>query len=86
LIAALALAYGGARVRASHRPEPRLADDPTVRQDVVTVTAEAPRRVTRDPDATQRMRSPRAALSREDAEQLSFELPDDAKSDPFGEL
>jgi hypothetical protein len=48
LAASISLAYAGARVRAAHRPEPALRDDPTVPRRVV------PRRVVPSPAATRR--------------------------------
>ncbi len=70
LAAAGALAYAGTRVRASHRPEPALSEDPTVSHAVVERTPAARRR-----------RPPRPADQAE-TEQLSFE-DDPARPDPF---
>jgi len=85
LFIALALTYGGARVRAAHRPEPRLADDPTVRHDVVVAAHEPPARVHEPPTRVTR-RPPSRRVTREDAEQLSFDVPDGQQQlDPFGE-
>jgi hypothetical protein len=77
LLGALGLAYAGARIRISHRPEPALADDPTVRHDVVVA------RVPRPP--SERSPSPRRPVTREDAEQLTFEIGEQASQDPFGD-
>jgi hypothetical protein len=100
LIAAIGLAYAGVRVKAAHRPEPDLASDPTVR---VAVRPTAPRppaddapRPPRYPprpsgaprsEGAQRTERTTRAVSREDAEQLSFDVPDPPPSepDPFGE-
>jgi hypothetical protein len=81
MLAALALAYSGARIRAAHRPEPRLAEDPTVRHDVAAAQP--------DPAATRPLRreerrARRKPVTRDDAAQLSFEVPEEAERDPFG--
>ncbi|MGI8556840.1 MAG: hypothetical protein ACR2ND_00780 [Solirubrobacteraceae bacterium] len=72
LAAAGALAYAGARVRASHQPEPALSEDPTVSHAVV---ARAPR----TPTATKRRPTP---ADQAQTEQLSFE-DEPARGDPF---
>jgi hypothetical protein len=82
LIAAIGLAYAGARVRAAHRPEPSLAEDPTTPIQVRAAAAQAP-----PPTAVTRPRyppRPRRPVTREDAEQLSFDVAD-IEPDPFGE-
>jgi hypothetical protein len=82
LFAAIWLAYTGVGIRRAHRTEPRLADDPTVHME-----AERPARAQRRPVAAAPLRSERErepaderarehrGVTREDAEQLSFELP-----------
>jgi hypothetical protein len=91
LFAAIWLAWTGLRIRRSHRAEPALADDPTVhlqnrpparreRADEpaavpATVRAAGPENRPRDDDAEREHRG----VTREDAEQLSFELPRDLR-------
>jgi hypothetical protein len=82
LFAAIWLAYTGVGIRRAHRAEPRLADDPTVH-----LASEPPARAQRRPVAVAPARSERErppadegarehrGVTREDAEQLSFELP-----------
>ncbi|MGD1051361.1 MAG: hypothetical protein ABR947_09840 [Solirubrobacteraceae bacterium] len=80
LFAAIWLAYTGVGIRRAHRAEPRLADDPTVH-----LTPERPTRAPRRPVAVAPSREERPpageparehrGVTREDAEQLSFELP-----------
>jgi hypothetical protein len=82
LFAAIWLAYTGVGIRRAHRAEPRLADDPTVH-----MAGEPPARAQRRPVAVTPARSEREragadegsrerrGVTREDAEQLSFELP-----------
>jgi hypothetical protein len=97
LIAALGLAYAGVRVKAAHRPEPDLASDPTA---PVAVRLTAPRPPTENPPRPPRYPPrpgdpPRAggterttrAVTREHAEQLSFDVsePPPSEPDPFGE-
>lgn len=108
LAAAVALAWAGTRVRVAHRPEPALAEDPTIANRVVGGDhreAAATRRVPRTPppppasppaptsgSATRRIPRPgpkrqdsgEGSLSREEAEQLSFDVPPDVERDPFG--
>ena len=74
-------AYTGARIRAAHRPEPRLAEDPTVRHDVAVAQPPPTRPLRRDERPTRRMRS---TVTRDDAAQLSFDVPEEAERDPFG--
>jgi hypothetical protein len=100
LIAALGLAYAGVRVKAAHRPEPDLASDPTVSAAVRPTTPRAPAdnapRPPRYPPrpgsqprsgGAERTERTNRAVSREDAEQLSFDVPEPPPSepDPFGE-
>jgi len=58
LAASISLAYAGARVRAAHRPEPALRDDPTVPRGVVpggvVPRGVVPRGVVPSPPATRR--------------------------------
>jgi hypothetical protein len=97
LIAALGLAYAGVRVKAAHRPEPDLASDPTA---PVAVRLTAPRPPTDnaprpsrypprpgDPPRTGGTERTTRAVTREDAEQLSFDVsePPPSEPDPFGE-
>jgi hypothetical protein len=91
LFAAIALAYAGVRLRASHRPEPSLAEDPTVQWTTPPTTPRRPR------SAGERQALETVSVApagragaqrtpaREDAEQLSFELPSERRSGPFGE-
>lgn len=118
LFAALGLAYAGTRVRAAHRPEPNLADDPTTSFGVraAAAGAGAPNAAPVPATAVTRAAQPAAAqpaaarpryppgpvrpakagsastartrrvVSREDAEQLSFDVPGPSgEPDPFGE-
>ena len=91
LFAAIGLAYAGTRVRAAHRPEPSLVDDPTAPIAVRAAAAQpdAPTTVTRPrfpppPPAAPATARTRRAVTREDAEQLSFDVAD-SEPDPFGE-
>ena len=100
LIAAIGLAYSGVRVKAAHRPEPDLASDPTVPAAVRPTTPRPPAdntprppryppRPTAPPRSGGAERTERTsrAINREDAEQLSFDVPEPPPSepDPFGE-
>jgi hypothetical protein len=100
LIAAIGLAYAGVRVKAAHRPEPDLASDPTVPAAVRPTAPRPPAGNAPQPprypprpsgpprsgDAARTERTTRA-VSREDAEQLSFDVsePPPSEPDPFGE-
>jgi len=91
LAAAIWLAYSGLQMRRAHRAEPALADDPTVhlratrperrsREPVAAtpVAAAAPaveRRRERAPETVRDGAREHRGVTREDAEQLSFELP-----------
>jgi hypothetical protein len=99
LIAAIGLAIAGVRVRAAHRPEPDLATDPTVHLaprpaaprapgDRAPQAERYPPRPASGPQSerTQRTQRTRRAITREDAEQLSFDVPEPpSEPDPFGE-
>jgi hypothetical protein len=95
LFAAIALAWAGTRIRAAHRPEPALAEDPTVSNRVVATPPPgdgqqrraAARRLAPADEETTRVAQPgsRATLSREEAEQLSFDVPGEVERDPFGD-
>jgi hypothetical protein len=97
LIAALGLAYAGVRVKAAHRPEPDLASDPTapvaVRLTAPRPPADSPPRYPPRPGGpprsggAQRTERTTRAVTREDAEQLSFDVsePPPSEPDPFGE-
>jgi hypothetical protein len=61
LASSISLAYAGARVRAAHRPEPTLRDDPTVPTDV----AGRPD-ARRPPGPPRRARSPRPPATRQE--------------------
>ncbi|MGD0385108.1 MAG: hypothetical protein ABSB73_03120 [Solirubrobacteraceae bacterium] len=80
LFAAIWLAYTGVAMRRAHRTEPALADDPTVHLRNLrhgVRAAEPPRAAaTRSTPAGEEPREHRG-VTREDAEQLSFELPRD---------
>jgi hypothetical protein len=100
LIAAIWLAYAGVRMRAAHRPEPSLEADPT-RPPAARAPADAtresirpryPPRPTRSSPSTAAPRladSPtertRRIVTRDDAEQLSFDDAPPSEPDPFGE-
>ncbi len=74
LAAAIWLTYTGVAMRRAHRAEPRLADDPTVH------LARPPRREPpreRERHAGDEPPREHRGVTREDAEQLSFELPED---------
>jgi type VI protein secretion system component VasK len=93
LFAAIWLAWTGLRIRRSHRAEPALADDPTVhlqaraptrreRDDEpaavpATVRSARPEDLPREDDLEREHRG----VTREDAEQLSFELPRELRND-----
>ena len=93
LFAAIWLAWTGLRIRRTHRAEPALADDPTVHLQArpparrerdgepiavpATVRAAGPEDRPRD-DVPEREHR---GVTREDAEQLSFELPRDLGDD-----
>jgi hypothetical protein len=86
LFAACWLAYTGVALRRAHRSEPRLADDPTVHlrglrtRDKAGVATAGPAPVRpRGHDLLPSDDPPREhrGVTREDAEQLSFELPGD---------
>ena len=96
LFAALWLTWTGVSMRRAHRAEPTLADDPTVHLKSPSRPARSERRQERRsqrfapaPPASSRERPQRdeeprlehRGVTREDAEQLSFELPDDRRSD-----
>jgi hypothetical protein len=89
LFAAIWLAWTGLSMRRAHRAEPTLADDPTVHLQFSSRPARSERRPERRserfaPSRPQRVEEPRAehrGVTREDAEQLSFELPDDRRAD-----
>jgi hypothetical protein len=85
LFAAIWLAYTGVGIRRAHRAEPRLADDPTVhmqperppraeRRPVAVAPARSARQEAERPPPGEGAREHRG-VTREDAEQLSFELP-----------
>jgi hypothetical protein len=93
LLAALWLTWSGVAMRRAHRAEPALAEDPTVH---LREQAPAPRerraqrraeplapvparRERREED--ERPHPPHRGVTREDAEQLSFDLPDDPRRD-----
>jgi hypothetical protein len=93
LFAAIWLAWTGLRIRRSHRAEPALADDPTVhlqgratarreRADepapvAATVRSAGSQELPRNDDLEREHRG----VTREDAEQLSFELPRELRND-----
>ena len=93
LFAAIWLAWTGLRIRRSHRTEPALADDPTVhlpgratarreRADepaavAATVRSAGSQDLPREDDLEREHRG----VTREDAEQLSFELPRELRND-----
>jgi hypothetical protein len=93
LFAAIWLAWTGLRIRRSHRTEPALADDPTVhlqgratarreRADepaavAATVRSAGSQDLPREDDLEREHRG----VTREDAEQLSFELPRELPND-----
>ena len=93
LFAAIWLAWTGLRIRRSHRAEPTLADDPTVhlqtraparreRDDEpaavsATVRSARPENLPREDELEREHRG----VTREDAEQLSFELPRELRND-----
>ena len=93
LFAAIWLAWTGLRIRRTHRAEPALADDPTVhlqtraparreRDDEpaavsATVRSARPENLPREDDLEREHRG----VTREDAEQLSFELPHELRDD-----
>jgi len=91
LFAAIWLTWTGAAMRRAHRAEPSLADDPTVHLQTSRPTRSerrperrseryAPAPSSRERERPQRDPEPRLehrGVTREDAEQLSFELPDD---------
>jgi hypothetical protein len=95
LFAAIWLAWTGLAMRRAHRAEPALADDPTVHLQTASRSARSQRRPERRSErfapapASSRERPAREeeprlehrGVTREDAEQLSFELPDDRKGD-----
>jgi len=80
LFAAIWLGYTGVAMRRTHRREPALADDPTVHLANLrhgVRAAEQPRpAAARNAPASEAAREHRG-VTREDAEQLSFELPHD---------
>ena len=93
LFAAIWLAWTGLRIRRSHRAEPTLADDPTVHLQTraparrehddepaavsATVRSARPENLPREDDLEREHRG----VTREDAEQLSFELPRELRND-----
>jgi hypothetical protein len=86
LFAAVWLAYTGVALRRAHRSEPRLADDPTVHLGGLRAREKAAVGTSRPTPARPRGHDllpsddpPREhrGVTREDAEQLSFELPGD---------
>ncbi len=93
LFAAIWLAWTGLRIRRSHRAEPALTDDPTVhlqgraaarreRADepaavAATVRSAGSQELPRNDDLEREHRG----VTREDAEQLSFELPRELRND-----
>jgi hypothetical protein len=89
LFAAIWLAWTGLLMRRAHRAEPTLAEDPTVHLQTSSRPARSERRPERRserlaPSRPQREEEPRLehrGVTREDAEQLSFELPDDRRAD-----
>ena len=101
LAAAGWLAYAGMRIRQAHRPEPDPEDDPTypgveraIRAQRTSAPPERGARTERaDRPAPDRFpprpgtaTRPTRAVSREDAEQLSFDVPEpDSEPDPFRE-
>ena len=85
LAAAIALAYSGARVRTAHRPEPSLAEDPTVAPEVAVEAqrVEPTRRHPRDDQlTTQAIYRGTGSGGHQGAEQLTFEVPPEER-DPF---
>ena len=95
LFAAIWLTWTGLAMRRAHRAEPALADDPTVHLQTPSRPARSQRRPERrserfapapasSRERPQREDEPRLehrGVTREDAEQLSFELPDDRHGD-----
>jgi len=93
LLAAIWLTWTGVVMRRAHRAEPALTDDPTVhlatpRPPLRERRAERrPERRTPAPPSRQRVepeeptRPERRGVTREDAEQLSFELPEDRRGE-----
>jgi hypothetical protein len=85
LFTAIWLAYTGVAMRRAHRSEPKLSDDPTVHlrglrgREGAAGNAQAPSERTRRHDLLPSDEPPREhrGVTREDAEQLSFELPSD---------
>jgi hypothetical protein len=89
LFAAIWLAYTGVAMRRAHRAEPRLSDDPTVhlrrrRREPSRERPHQPVAASVRPAYEERPPAPpaegsheRRAVTREDAEQLSFDLPHD---------
>jgi hypothetical protein len=78
LAAAVWLAYTGVSMRRAHRAEPTLADDPTVHLRGLRQRARAQPPRAPDPIARERSDEPpreHRGPTREDAEQLSFDLP-----------
>ena len=93
LFAAIWLAWTGLRIRRSHRAEPALADDPTVhlqaRATARRERADEPAAVAATVRSAGSPELPRSddlerehrGVTREDAEQLSFELPHELRND-----
>jgi hypothetical protein len=91
LFAAIWLAWTGLRIRRTHRAEPALADDPTVHlqnrppprrerdDEPVAVPATVRSARPEDPPRNEDPEREHRGVTREDAEQLSFELPRDLR-------
>jgi hypothetical protein len=91
LFAAIWLAWTGLRIRRTHRAEPALADDPTVHlqnrpparrernDEPVAVPATVRSARPEDPPRHEDPEREHRGVTREDAEQLSFELPRDLR-------
>lgn len=95
LFAAIWLTWTGLAMRRAHRAEPALADDPTVHLQTASRGGRSERRPERRserfapapassrerPAREEKPRLEHRGVTREDAEQLSFELPDDRQGD-----
>ena len=94
LFAAIWLTWTGLAMRRAHRAEPRLADDPTVHLRTPSRPARSERRPERRserfapapssrerPHRDEEPRIEHRGVTREDAEQLSFELPEERSDD-----
>jgi hypothetical protein len=95
LFAAIWLAWTGLSMRRSHRAEPALTDDPTVpaqtrriarrerseERNAAPATARPSRPTETEPQRAGDLEHEHRGVTREDAEQLSFELPHDLRND-----